>query len=293
MSIGSEPDEVERFASRLRLLAADLGDEPEADRIAHLNDEVERMLNGRSMAERARLLESLGRQFPRVTFGAASPGEGEAPAPEVGNVEQAIRVIEQEAPSMTEEDRRRLASRLARAGVDVGGRVGWSSEAEGQFRGVVGLRAADSIDADRVLALATMLADTAVKLDKAAWAAWHTLAPRSNVRRRAPLDQAIPGFLRGDSEVPRVRAEEDVERTRRLAALLIGSTGSFGQAAWEWVRHLMPGEIEMDVGKGKHRRLWARYEELASDSLTPHAIEGEARTHLARYVEDGMARRST
>jgi hypothetical protein len=284
---------VDRLAARLRLIAAELHDESVEVRTAHLDSEVERALGGMSSAERQEVIEKLRPMFPRL--GAGEPGTGGSSGTGAPmDPETAIRVLEEDAASMSESERQLVATRLARAGYGMpGGRVGWSTETDDRLRQVLGIRGDADPDPDRVAALAAMLADALIKLDRASWAAWQEIAPRSRIRQRMRLAQVLSRFVEGDEDTPRVTTEGDLENTRMLAALLIGSMGHAGQAAWDHVRPLQPAEIEIASGaRGKHRRLWASFEELAGLRLTAHALDGHMRSFIEKFVEEVMLGRT-
>ncbi len=285
--------EADRLAARLRLISAELHDEPASVREAHIDAEINRALGGRSHADRQAILEELKPMFPR--------GWGEAPEAGAADTsdgridpEAALAALERDAESMSDSERQLVAARLARAGfVAPGGRVGWSSETEERLRNALGPRADGPLDPDRVASLAAMLTDAMVKLDRAAWAAWQEIAPRSRVRQKARFSDQIVRFVGGDEDTPRVALESDLESTRMLAALLIGSTGRSGKAAWDHVRALLPEEIEQGSGaRGKHRKLWAAYEECAATHLTSHALEGHMRSFVEKFVQDVMLGRT-
>lgn len=290
------PEELgvaDRLAARLRLIAAELHDEPVEVRSAHLDSEVKRALEGLSSAECRQVLEGLRPMFPRPATDESGPG---APAGGSSSMdpESAVRALEGEASTMSESERQLVASRLARAGFGLpGGRVGWSSETDERLRRVLGMRGEADPDPDRVAALAAMLADALIKLDRACWAAWQEIAPRSRIRQRLRLAQVLSRFVEGEEDTPRVTAEGDIENTRILAALLIGSMGHAGQAAWDHVRPLQPAEIEIASGaRGKHRRLWASFEELAGSRLTAHALDGHMRGFIEKFVQEVMLGRT-
>lgn len=286
--------DASRLASRLRLLCAELHDEPEAVRTAHIDSEVRRALEGRSHADRQAILGELRPMFPRLIgehAGESSPSQNGGAGLDP---ESALAVLEDEAGTMTESERQLVAARLARAGYSMpGGRVGWSPETEDRLRRALRVRDGASLDPDRVAMLAALLADALAKLDDAAWAAWKEIAPRSPVRQRARILDSVVRFAEADEEVPRVTVEEDIERTRMLTALLVGSTGRAAGAAWEHLRVLQPAEIEQASGaRGKHRKLWAHFEEMASSHLTSHALEGHMRTFIEKDVQDFMLGRT-
>ncbi len=283
----------DRLAARLRLISSELYDEPTAVREAHVDAEVKRALEGRSHAERLAILEELKPMFPRTWVDAGESGSTGATQGAI-DPESALAALERDAENMSESERQLVGARLARAGyAGPGGRVGWSAETEERLRQALGLRGDTPLDPDRVASLAAMLADAVVKLDRAAWAAWGEIAPRSRVRQRARFSELIVRFVEGDEDVPRVAVEGDLESTRMLAALLISSTGRSGQAAWDHVRALLPSEIEQGSGaRGKHRKLWAAFEERAATHLTSHALEGHMRGFIEKFVQEVMLGRT-
>ncbi len=285
--------DADRLAARLRLISAELHDEPAAVREAHVDAEVKRALEGRSHAERRAILEEIKPMFPRTWAEEGATG-AVGMTHDTIDPEAALAALERDAESMSDSERQLVAARLARAGyIAMGGRVGWSAETEERLRQALRLRADDPLDPDHVASLAAMLADAMIKLDRAAWAAWQDIAPRSRVRQKARFSEQIVRFVGGDEDTPRVALESDLESTRMLAALLIGSTGRSGQAAWDHVRALLPEEIEQGSGaRGKHRKLWAAYEECAATHLTSHALEGHMRSFIEKFVQEVMLGRT-
>lgn len=286
--------EASRVASRLRLLCAELYDEPASVRTAHIESELKRALEGRSRAERQSILEELRPMFPEVVAQEAGEPGGAGAGSGSLDPESALGFLESEAASMSESERQLVAARLARAGYSMpGGRVGWTPETEERLRRVLRVREGASLDPDRVASLAAMLADSMMKLDDASWAAWQEIAPRSQVRQRARIRDVLLRFVEGDDDTPRVRVEGDLEQTRMLTALLLGSTGRAASAAWEHVRALLPSEIEQASGaRGKHRKLWSTFEELAATHLTSHALEGHMRGVVEKDVQEFMLGRA-
>jgi hypothetical protein len=270
-------------------MSAELYDEPVSVRTAHIENELKRAMEGRSRAERQAILEELRPLFPSVVA-QETGASGTATAAAGMDTESALSFLEAEAASMSDSERQLAAARLARAGYSMpGGRVGWSPETEERIRSVLRLREGTALDPDRVTLVAAMLADALVKLDDAAWAAWREIAPRSQVRQRAPLRDLVVRFVEGDENTPTVTLEGDLEQTRVLTALLVGSTGRAASAAWEHVRALLPSEIEQASGaRGKHRKLWVTFEELAQTHLTSHAMEGHMRGVIEKDVQEFM-----
>jgi hypothetical protein len=199
------------------------------------------------------------------------------------------------APSLTDVQRRVLIDRLREAGLAPKATgAAWPEESAEKFRARVQARSAD-LDAGRVLEAAAVLAEFATSLDQLIWNTWKAVAPRSPLRRPAPLVQTVGKFVGGDAEVGRAQVAQDTERLRQLTAALVSSVSQVGrQFAQSLIARLSPNEIaalaNMESGGllvSKEVKCWRKYVELAG-ALDETAIEQEIMQAMAGYAESLM-----
>jgi hypothetical protein len=290
---------VAATASRLRLLQADLADEPADVRQEHLDDVVRASLSKLVPQERDSFLAELEEAFPSWDSNVAVASEGAAVSvmdrKELEDPSFLVARLAELSSGLTDIQRRVLADRLREAGlaprVQEGGPP-WPEESEGKFRTRMQLGEQESVDAGRLMELATLLVEVASSLDQLVWNTWKTVSPRSALKRPAPLSHTMGRFVSGDTEVGRGQVAQDAERLRQLTAALVSAVSQVGrQFAQGHVSKFSPTEIAAMAGLegggllvSKEVKCWRKYVELAT-SMDEVAIEGQIMQALAAYAE--------
>jgi hypothetical protein len=292
---------VAATANRLRLIQSDLADESPETRREHMGEVLERALAGVNPGEREAFLSELEEVFPswdgNVRVAEEGPAAVAAPADqrELKDPSFLVARLAELAPTLTDVQRRVLTDRLREAGLapKATGGAAWPDEPLEKFRAKVQMRES-APDSARLLELATILVEVASSLDQLTWNTWKTVAPRSALRRPAPLAQSMGRFVSGDAEVGRAQVAQDVERVRQLTAALISAVSQIGrQFAQGHLAKFSPNEIESlasmerSVLVSKEVRCWRKYVELAG-ALDESAIEAEIMQVLASYAESLM-----
>jgi len=166
----------------------------------------------------------------------------------------------------------------------------------GSLRRLLGMPEDEPIAPERLESLAWVLCAAMSNLDQVAWSTWEQVAPKSDLRRRAPLKEAVRAYLAGDRESAKI--QEDAESTRLLCACLISALSQAGHLAHRRMADLAPEEIESFARlerkwhEGLESACWRKYRELAG-TLDESSVESEMLRRLGEYVEslvEGSAR---
>ncbi len=293
------------LANRLRLVQADFADEPVQARIEQMQDEVQRVLGTLGPAEREHLLALLAEKFPSwdANVSAAAPPQA-APA----QVQSAMDQRELQDPSflvarlaelgskMSAEDKKAAAAQLRAVGIveQVSGGALPDAQSKALMQ-ALGMNPADTLDAARLLDLATLLVELAEKLDQVVWNTWKAVAPTSQIKRSGSVKITMAKFAGGDQDTPRGQVKQDLERLRQLTAALTASVNQAGRSfAQKHVEKFAPAEIEnlakMSSGGllvSQEVKCWRKYVELAGP-VDAQAIERELLNAIAAYAESLM-----
>jgi hypothetical protein len=152
-----------------------------------------------------------------------------------------------------------------------------------------------SVDPNRVMELASVLAEFVLPLYQLTWATWRTLAPNSPIRRTGNLQRSLTGFV-GSGEVSREQLSAELHRLRQMTASLVAAVGQVGHhMTSSYLSRFQPAEIEQVIDaegggglfKGRAGRCWQKYLELSS-MLEHGAVEGEIRRAIVQHVEQLM-----
>lgn len=146
-------------------------------------------------------------------------------------------------------------------------------------------------DAARAMEVCGLLADLAVSLDQVMWTAWSkNIAPRSAVKRSAPLSRTMGRYVAGDPEVTRASLGADVDSLKRLSAALIAAVGRVGRLFAQ--RHLQKYAVQAisDAApspgfmKNKEAACWQHYVKLMN-GVEDESINQEIMQLIAESVE--------
>lgn len=291
-------DLVVATANRLRLIQADLSEEPDDVRQQYMVDEVERSLAGLVPAERSVFLDALSACFPTwdSLVNATDSDADAGPGPDV-DLDDALALAERLAsiaPSLSDAERAGVAGRLRDAGLSAEGRQVWPEQASAALAARLGMAEDDRLDPARSVDALRILTDCTLSLDQLMWTTWKTLAPRSELRGQGELAASMKKFLLGDQDVPRGEITAGVERMRQLTAAVVSAVGQAGQQFAD--RHherFSPEHIEEWAKQDKKAleslavACWRRYRALA-DEQDPATIEHEIQQQIAESAEKLM-----
>lgn len=296
-------------ANRLRLVQADLADEQESVRLAHLRDEVDRALAGLGPEDREPFLKELMARFP-VWESAAAPApaaaaakdpEAEAALAGLNDPSYLAERLTKLASSMPEAERAAIGAKLAAAFGVAGPAAPAAPAASGdeilkRFGKLVESESA-TLDPAKLAEAAEVLVKFASSLDQWVWNAWQgRLAPRSAVRRREMVVKSIAHYASGAPGVTIATVTGDVERLRQLILALISAVNQSGTLfAQRWLEKFSVAAIEQaaepaTVWEGKPVKCWKKYVELAGP-LERSAIEKDIVEAVADYVDTLMRSR--
>ena len=192
------------------------------------------------------------------------------------------------APTLTVEEKQRLAGRLQRSELFAGIEAPrWGDQATAALLAKLGLALDKQLDPARMQRLLPALVEFALSLDEVIWRTWEEAAPESDIRRKDVLQQQLARFVTGDDGVSRTAVIEDLGRLRQLVAALLAAIGQVcPQWAAEHGARTSPEEIEKLARAEKqwHEGLavacWRTYKEVAG-STDPAAIDRDIRQAIA------------
>lgn len=289
---------AEVTANRLRLIQADLADEPAESRRAHLNDEVKTALEKVPMAERNDFLSAVEDRFPAWEGGRVVTG-GDGSAAMLSATDMAeftdpgflLRQLVKTAPSMTEEQRREAGEQLAAAGIAPAGAGEIPQEAFSRAKAAMQIPADGDADAGRMLEAGALLAEQVILLDALCWKVWRQIAPESGYRSVVPLNTLLASYVSGSGETGRGQVSEALERFRALTAALTTSVGKVGRTVYAELAEFSPSQVESLAKADKkwnesvELAAWRKYRELAG-KLDEATVESKVRQAVSRSVEE-------
>lgn len=130
-------------------------------------------------------------------------------------------------------------------------------------------------------------------IDQLVWGVWKNIAPGSKIKRETKTSPSLSNVIRTYLSEPDKLEESEViealEKTRQLAAGLLGALGPVGRnygtrAAARFNPDAIREIVTKEGAKGEVQ-YWKKYEELFQD-LREDAIEQEIHGVIVRYAED-------
>jgi hypothetical protein len=284
---------AEQVAGRLRLIQATYADEPGETRQAYLTEELRSQLGEVSMGKRQTYLDALNERFP--SWQRAAEGAPAAPR-EPESVDELLQAMVRIAPRMTAEERQKCRDTMVELGLveapDAGSAEGYTA-----LRKHLILAPGEAIVATRLEKLIIQQMEFLVKLDQLVWTTWKTLAPKSTVKRDTALGDMrnlVRRYLKGDNEVPDLLVAQQIERTRQLVAIMMGSISQVGRAftkryltrySPDAVRDLVKMEGGGSVLTGTETKCWRKYAAL-TEEITEASIQADMQEIIVKYTED-------
>jgi len=296
---------VQDCARHLRLVQADAASAAPEARRELLRDEVAGRLKNLPSASRERLFESLIAQFPvaghvpglgpTVPAVAAAPAPAAAPpAPE--SPEDLLKRFVGTAKGLSAEERAEWTNQLAQAGLVKREAARASTRVPAEWLPMFGLEEGQQPDAERLVALAAMLAELVQRLDQASRKALTEFLPRgAALDRGADLTAVFAQYLKGELETvePQVRALSAL-----LGALFAGMLAGGRGYGKEFLRLCAPAAVEDTIklegggslfGKSFEARCWEKYKDLAKGFETPDLIDRQIRDCVGAVIKSKMS----
>lgn len=294
----SEDQWAGEMAASLRLLQTTGADEPVEQRQTLIEDQVRRGLQKVPAAQRTRYLERLTAQFPGGLTGSAPVTSSSVSASRIPTTPDEVGAMAGEAwARFSPEQRRLLRERLAAAGV-----IESSAPAEpadlSEAKKAFGLTPAENLMALRLGRLSLMETDFLVKIDQLAWGTWKQVAPQATLKKDpafGDLKGQIRRYLRGDAEITDQMIAQQLDRTRQLAAALLGGLGAASKGfSKRYLTRFAPDAVK-DIVKmeggipafGAEGKFWRKYVELAGE-INEQSIQNDLMEAVARLVEEMM-----
>jgi hypothetical protein len=291
-------------ARHLRLVQADAATAPPEARRELLREEVAQQLKGFPPGDRTRLLQALLVRFPvagqvagaapTASIAASPPVPAAPPEPESpGELLQRFIAAAKQLPA---DKRGEWAGQLAQAGLVKRETVKSSARVPAEWLPAFGLQENQQPDAERLVALAALLAEMVQRVDQAARKAWTEFSPRGGAHDRPEdLVSAMARYLNGETETiePQVRALSVL-----LGALLAGMLAGGRNYGKEFLRLCAPTAIEDTVklegggslfGRGFETRCWEKYKDLAKGFATPDLIDRQIRDCVGAIIKSKLS----
>jgi hypothetical protein len=281
----------------LRLIQADLADEPADSRRAHLDDEVRAALEKVPLGEQNEFLSLVEDRFPAWEGGRVVSGASDGTLVSATDMAEfndpafLLRQLMKAAESMTPEQRREAGERLAGVGIAPAGAGEIPVESLARAKASMKVDAEKDADTGRVLETAALMAEQVILLDTLVWKIWRQIAPDSQHRNRTAMGATLSSYVTGSGETGRGEVAETLERFRQLTAALVSSIGKVGSTAFTQMGQISPLNIE-NMAKNEKKwnesielAAWRKYRELAG-KLDQATVEAEMMRAVARTVED-------
>ncbi len=167
----------------------------------------------------------------------------------------------------------------------------------GEVRQRFGMGTTDTLAPQRLGRLSIQQMEFLSKLDQLAWNTWRTLAPRSAVKRDNALGDLrlqTRRYLKGEAEPTDLQIAQQIERTRQLIAMLLGSMSQISRGYAKRYQTRFSPEAIQDLVKmegagswGFEAKCWRKYLELAGE-INEVTIQNEMQEVVVKYVEDLM-----
>ncbi len=290
---GENPGLLAATAHRLRLVQADMADQPIDVRHQCLAEEIERALASVPPDQRPAMLEGLLERFP--VWEEAEPIVIEKAIDPPADADALIARLAELAGAMAPAERQALSAKLSEAGLAseaVPAGAPLADDVAASLRKVLGLPPGAAVDPARLARLVVLLAGFAGQMEQVAWTTWRTFAPRSELRRDVEVRRGLAEYLAGQGPADGPAVAQALQGVRGLLAALIGAVGQVSRQFGE--RHqarLSPAGIEAAVRleggslwTGLDARCWHKYVELAQ-GLDEAAIQREITEILIAYAE--------
>jgi hypothetical protein len=299
---------VAEVANRLRMMQVDCASLSPQERQAFFSDVIDKALSQVVPAERMAFLEALQARFPAwngqtqpsaQAAGAVRPKEPPAEAPELRDPKVLLKLLLEQVPTFSADDKQYVVNAMQKAGLPVGAAAGAaaapgvSDELARWFRDVFKVQGTQRLDGARLMALLPAVLELTCGLHQFVWTAWRTLAPNSELRPAlVNLQSAVSRYASSDAAMSLEQVTRETTKLRQLTAALVAAIGETGrQFATNHCAKFSPNEIEaicrMEGGGGllgKEKKYWEKYKALFGEQ-GEETVEGEIRETIAKHVE--------
>lgn len=308
---GDHGKKLVSLANRLRVLHAELADQPADMRSEQLRDEVQRTVGGLAPGAREPFLTELVRQFPIWSADGVVSGATAAPAPKAAAPEPkdpkslAERLIEA-CRGLGDADRQAIAARLSAGGLvlkqgvpaaaPVAAPAGAPVTASGaaEFRKHVGMAADAPVDSSRLADVAAMLAEFTLRLEPWACNFWKDIAPDAKNTVYPTLNKDLGRYMLGDDKLPKEALAKSVYRLRSLVSLLLKGMSEAGRSfSKDHMGRYSVEAIEKAAGPGglmtaKEVLCWRQYVRQM-EGVDGAAIEKRLKSLMAKDVDASLS----
>lgn len=310
---------VAALSQRLRLLHAELAEQPADMRSEQLHDEVQRALSGMSPHEREPFLTELMEAFPAwggngPVVAAVRPVSAKATAVPTDPTQLADLLINatinlSDAEKSKIKDRLKvggLVEEVKPSGISVaiagavasggpGAAVAVSGGVLGELKRAAGITTdSAAIDGTKAAEVAAVLVEFVLKLEPWACQYWQNLSPDAKNGVPQSLNKDIPKFLTGDQTVTKEVLAKNVYKLRSLVSLLMRSVLEAGkQFGRDHVQKFAVPEIEKQAGPGTIMKpaavkCWEQYVKMM-EGVDAAAFEKRLKTLIAKDVDAALS----
>lgn len=312
------------LSQRLRVLHAQMAEQPDDMRAEQLRDAVQREVSALPPNDREGFLKDLLTQFPTwaTAGGGSAPAAPRVVAPSEPKDPRSIaeRLIEA-CKGLSEGDRSAIAARLSAAGLvlkeivhvaakDPAHREPTPREpapapaasltpvspgaAATEFRKAVGLGADATLDQARTLEVAAMMAEFTLKLEPWACTYWRDVAPDAKNSVYQSLNKDLAKYVSGDEKTTKAQVANNMYNLRSLISLLMkGVVEASKQFARDHLQRFSVDEIRKAAGPGSLMtsegiKCWQQYMKQMEGVDAP-SIEKRLKALLAKDVDAGLS----
>ena len=305
------------MSQRLRVMHAQLSDQPADMRSEQLRDAVQREISILAPQERDGFLAELMEQFPTWSSGgggAAPAARAEAPVKDPRSLTE--KLIEA-CRGLSEGERGAIIARLAAGGLilhpaapaEVKAKPTYvgepveapvaaaapvsASAAANELRKAIGVMPEAPLDQGRVLEMAAILAEFTLRLEPWACTYWKDIAPDAKATVFQTLNKDLARYATGDEKVTKMQLANNVYNLRSLISLLMKGVVEAGkQFARDHLQRFSVEEIRKAAGPGslvtsEDVKCWRQYAKLMEGTDTA-SIEKRLKQLLAKDVDAGL-----
>jgi hypothetical protein len=223
-----------------------------------------------------------------------------APAERPETPEALLRVVQEAWGRFSPEQRSALRDKLVAAGIVEAAPAAAEGLPDaavfGEVKQRAGLAPAEAVQPVRLARMFLHQMEFFSKLDQLAWTTWRALAPRSPVKRDTTLgDMRLQTrrYLKGDPEPTDLQVARQIEFTRQLIAILLGSISQISRGYVKRFQTRYSPEAVQDLVKmeggggwgGIEPKCWRKYTELASE-INEATVQNDMQEVVVKYVEE-------
>lgn len=311
------------MSQRLRVMHAQLADQPSDMRSEQLRDAVQREISILAPQERDGFLADLIEQFPTWSAGGSGPSvvapRAKPAEPEPTDPRALADKLVEACRGLSEGERGAIIAKLAGAGLIqvqvkevaappatkptyVGEPVAApaaaaapvsASAAAAELRKAIGAMPEAPLDQGRVLEMATILAEFTLRLEPWACTYWKDIAPDAKSTVFQTLNKDLARYATGDEKITKMQLSNNVYNLRSLISLLMKGVVEAGkQFGRDHLQKFSVEEIKKAAGPGslvtsEDVKCWRQYVKLM-EGTDAAVIEKRLKQLLAKDVDAGL-----